>query len=137
DEIANTVNTTSLINVHLNEIALAGVASPLPLRWGPVTASRISRSVLVEWIAEQQTDVSHFDVERSFDSRNWNAVKTGIPAFNLTSKRYFVTDENYHSGQLFYRVKGTDKDGHYYYSPVRAVGAENISSEFILYPNPV
>ena len=38
---------------------------------------------------------------------------------------------------MFYRIKGTDKDGHYYYSPVRAVGAENISGRFTLYPNPV
>lgn len=137
DEGANTVYTASLANVQLKEITLADVASPLPLRWGPVTASRIKRSVLIAWIAYQQTDVSHFAVERSLDARRWDPVKTAIPAFNLASTQYSVTDEDYHSGQLFYRVKGTDKDGRYYYSPVRAIAAESIIGRFTLYPNPV
>lgn len=137
DEVANTVHTASLANVQLNEITLAAVLSPLPLRWGPVTASRIKRSVVVAWVAYEQTDVSYFTVERSLDSRHWHSVKTEIPAFNLASKQYSITDEKYHSGQLFYRVKGTDKDGHFYYSPVRTIGAESIGDGFILYPNPV
>lgn len=137
DEDANIVHTASLVNVSLNEITLADFASPLPLRWGPVTATRVKRSVLVAWTAYEQADLSHFDVERSLDSRHWAPVKTAIPAIDVPSQQYLVTDEDYHSGQLFYRIKGTDRDGRYYYSPVRAVGAENIAGRFILYPNPV
>lgn len=137
DEGANTVYTASLTNVQLKEITLADVASPLPLRWGPITASRVKRSVLITWVTYEQTDVSHFAVERSADARHWDLVKTGIPAAGLASRQYSVTDGNYHAGQLFYRVKGIDLDERYYYSPVRAVGPETTGSRFTLYPNPM
>lgn len=137
DEGANTVYTASLTNVQLKEITLADFASPLPLRWGSITASRVKRSVLITWVTYEQTDVSHFAVERSADARHWDLVKTGIPAASLPSRQYSVTDVNYHAGQLFYRVKGIELDGGYYYSPVRAVGPETTGNRFTLYPNPV
>ncbi len=133
----NYVLTNQVNNVSLEELTLVNPSGSLPLLWGPVAAYRQNRQVKVEWTTLQENNISHFNVERSADTRNWSGVNSDIAAANLlTTQHYAATDNNYNPARLYYRIKETDRDARVSYSPVVSVAAE-ANADIILYPNPV
>jgi len=137
----NTVSNfvlTSLNNVTLNEMTLAAVSAPLPLRWGMVRAYRGNGQLFIEWEALQESNVGYFNIEKSSDGSAWSPIVRNIPARNLAlPQQYRQTDPVYSPGKIFYRIREVDMDAHYSYSPVVAVAAENTRNTFVLFPNPV
>ncbi|MCM5528396.1 T9SS type A sorting domain-containing protein [Parasegetibacter sp. NRK P23] len=138
-----TINTTDnyllasgLSNIPLQEMMLS-IGAPLPLQWGKISALRTAETIRVTWETFQEYNVSHFDVERSIDSRNWVLAATGIKAKNLPlASRYEHADFVNHAARLYYRIRQTDKDGRFTLSPVVAVNGTNQPESITLYPNP-
>lgn len=113
-------------------------ASTLPLKWGTVLAYRQNNLIKVEWTTLQEINVHHFEIERSFDGRDWQTKINPIEATNLlTTHKYMQTDRDYSPQRLFYRIKQVDIDGKYTYSPVAMVSADIGNDKIILYPVPV
>lgn len=138
DVTGNYVEALIADNRTLNEIILSDQFSVLPLHWGAVTAQRSAGKVVVVWYTEHETNVSHFDLERSVDAQNWATIVTNIPAKNSGLKeKYIAIDKDYSPLRLFYRVRQTDDDGKYTYSTVVGVLRENDNSAIQIYPNPV
>lgn len=137
DVTNNYVETVSVSGQALNELTLADQAFALPLRWGLVSAYRESRSVRIGWNTLQEENVSHFSVERSTDAINWSSIADHLPARNtLFPQQYNFTDDTYSPLRLFYRIRQTDIDGHFTFSRVVMVSADN-ESRMLVYPNPV
>jgi len=135
---SNYVLTSSLSNVTLNELTLAAAAAPLPLYWGKVRAYRQNGQVWIAWETLQASNVSHFDVEKSMDGRDWAYIIRGIPARILAlPQQYRVADPVYSPEKVFYRVREVDPDDHSSYSVVLVVSSENSKNAFVLYPNPL
>ncbi|WP_118975680.1 T9SS type A sorting domain-containing protein [Taibaiella koreensis] len=113
--------------------------APLPVTMGSFKAIAEGSAVRLDWITYSEKNNLGFAIERSNDSRHWIEIGfTGTAADGGNSNErldYSAYDNSPVSGLNFYRLKQTDRDGHYTYTEVRQVsfGKENAIN---IYPNP-
>jgi len=133
---SNYVFTSGLSNQSISELTLT-TSVALPLQWGRLSAIRQGESVSVTWTTEQEHNVSHFDVERSFDGLNWTVAIANIPSGGRSSGfGYAQTDRPNHKGRIYYRIRQTDVDRRYTISRVVTVAAEGELPFVTIGPNP-
>lgn len=137
DTSANTVITSLLSNVFLNEVTLGRSSSVLSLQWGGLNAWRQGRTVHLQWNTFQEQNIDHYNVERSANGVTWEIVQTDIPAGNVSySQVYNQTDYDYNPGKIFYRIQCKEFDGSLKYSAVIVVPSEKNASNISVFPNP-
>ncbi len=114
----------------------------LPLTWGYVRASRKDDYAnLVEWQTIQEHDTRYFEIERSEDAKNFSAIGR-VSAAGTSDKplHYNYIDEQLKAGVqvYYYRIRQTDVDGRYNYSPIVSVTARDAVQQFemTVAPNP-
>lgn len=134
---------TATISFALNGVAGSNTAqvrftfSTLPLNWLSFSAFRQGRAVNISWSTAQESNVSHFDVERSFDGSSWHVVIPAVAARNVSGQtNYRQTDKEYYSGRAYYRIRQSDFDGKSTYSSQVMVAADNGSNKILIYPVP-
>jgi len=133
---------TALISFSINGTDASNTtnvvfANTLPLKWGDAKAFRKYKTQQLEWITEQETMVSHFEVERSINGRDWLVILSNMKATNSDLQHtYAHTDKEYIPTVVYYRIKEVDKDGKSYYSEVLKVDADAGFNRIIAYPNP-
>ena len=133
---------TALIGFAINGTTASSTtnvvfANTLPLKWGDAKAFRKYKTQQLEWITEQETMVSHFEVERSINGRDWLVILSNMKATNSDLQQtYAHTDKEYIPTVVYYRIKEVDKDGKSYYSEVLKVDADAGFNRIIAYPNP-
>ncbi len=116
----------------------AGLASHLIL---PVVISNFNAiittgKVNLHWSTQQESNSSHFLVERSNDGSNWNTVVSIKAAGNSSSVvNYSASDVAPVNGVAHYRLKMVDQDGKFAYSATRSVRT-NSTAAMKVYPNP-
>ena len=108
--------TTSNFTVHpLNAV-------PLPLTLSEFTANREDDESYLQWQTAQEQNTRDFTIERSTDGQNYTAIGTVDAAGNSTSVRtYSFIDRTPQPNANYYRLKQSDIDGKFTYSPVRVV----------------
>ena len=109
-------------------------SAPLPVSWISFSARRTDASqVVLDWRVNERA-VSYYQVERSLNARNFEAIGT-LGARGDGIVEYAFTDPTPVLQQLYYRIKETDLDGSYSYSRILSVsGTED--SDFTAFPNP-
>lgn len=93
--------------------------------------------VHLSWKTAQETNASHFEIERSNDAKSWNKVKERAAvgeSRELTS--YTAIDEAPRSGINYYRLKTVDRDNTFAYSRTVSVNVGNAGLAVQVYPNP-
>lgn len=116
---------------------IASSSGPLPIELVEFTAVKNYDRVLTQWTTASEHNNSHFTVERSSDGINYVYVASRAAAGNSSSlKTYSAYDDYPLDGISYYRLKQTDFDGSYEYSPVVSVDREE-TLEMILTPNPI
>ena len=129
--------TTPVSGLLINELALAAEAHPLPLKWGKITATRKKEATLVEWETHSEIATAFFEVERSKNGLNWNAIGQPVQAYNKPgSHQYQFLDSSTSNSKTFYRVKQVDVDDHFSYSVITWVPALHQPATVSIYPNP-
>ncbi len=128
-------------NSSKNDLNLWVRAEPveLPIRLLNFDATfHTSGSVYLDWQTASELQNDYFTVERSLDGNDWEHIQIVDGAGNSsTLLYYFATDETPYSGTSYYRIKQTDFDGHFDYSPVKSVDSRKLTKISIaLYPNP-
>lgn len=131
----------------------------LPVTLLSFEATPSENNVLLSWQTTGEENVSHFEVERSVDGRNWELIGSKAAASLLDNggsgqtRVYRYADfEPYQAGRygsrlqgtglrsvLYYRLKSRDLDGSFDYSKVLSVVLEGAlaGDAWQLYPNPV
>ncbi len=133
---------TALIGFAINGTTASNTtnvvfANTLPLKWGDAKAFRKYKTQQLEWITEQETMVSHFEVERSINGRDWSVILARKNATNSDLQHtYTHIDKEYIPGVVYYRIKEVDNDGKSYYSAVLMLEADAGFNRIIAYPNP-
>jgi len=109
---------------------------PLPVKLNSFTVQKINNSAKITWSTEQETNSSHFIVERSVDGRTWNTIATVAAAGNSSHRiDYAIYDNAPMRGINYYRLKQLDKDAKYDYSDIKkALFNSNYTAEVV--PNP-
>ena len=105
---------------------------PATVKTGVVYASLdavlADKSVIVKWVTASEENNSHFEVERSFDQKNFKTVGLVLDGFAAegTGKTYKFKENAsvmQDSKTVYYRLKQIDNDGRAAYSAVITAGA--------------
>ncbi|MEO7175841.1 MAG: S8 family serine peptidase, partial [Saprospiraceae bacterium] len=111
-------------NGRINVLAAveAALASPLEVVIRYFEASTDQKVVLLKWATETEFNASHFVIQRSTDTKNWEDIGSVAALGNSTSLHHYqFTDNNAIKGISYYRLKQMDLDLLADYSQVRAI----------------
>ncbi len=114
-------------------------ASPLPIELLSFTAVvNETQQVELNWVTASETNNDYFTVEKTSDGINYEVVAVVDGAGTGTQMlHYKAIDQNPYYGVSYYRLKQTDFNGIYSYSPLVAVTIEtNVAFSISIYPNP-
>ncbi len=94
----------------------------------------------LSWTTATEVNHSYFEVERSSDAQNWEAIGQVQSENNASGASYTYTDVGYgtHADKILYRIKFVDLDGSTAFSPIRTLTYQlGNSSDLTLAPNPI
>lgn len=115
---------------------LAAASNPLPVELIRFDVIRQSDKVSLHWTTATEINNDYFTVERSADGLQFSELSVIDGAGNsVTPIDYVIDDLHPLKGINYYRLKQTDFDGNFSYSPVKTV-VFNDHQEWALYPNP-
>lgn len=129
--------------IGYSNVPISPVSIVLPVKLISFAAKAIDNTHAdLRWLTAEERNADYFQLERSTDSRYWQAVGQVKAAGNSTDQRaYTFLDEGLYSpGQpttFYYRLQIVDLDGYTEYSDVRPVYFQDQGlSSTVLYPNP-
>lgn len=119
------------INVYFDDISLTKPVI-VPVTLLSFTGAEQQGNILLEWIAGNEVLYQQFELEESFDGRNFNRIATFPPGNNRY--RYLQQQRNT-MDEYFYRLKMKTADGGVTYSHIICIKKrQDVSVQ--LYPNP-
>ena len=89
--------------------------------------NRQDKWVNLLWETANEINVSHFEIERSFNTSQWEKIGTVHAKRNSSDKQYYQYQDDWSDimnqpySTLYYRLKIMDSDAHYEYSNVKIV----------------
>jgi len=107
---------------------------PLDLLSFDASLNSSNSAVLLDWQTADESDLSHYEVQRSKDAVEFEALDDML-AKNQLSNDYQYTDRAPYKGISYYRLRMIDVDGSFSYSPIRAVERQGVEI-FNVYPVP-
>ncbi|ODS79112.1 MAG: hypothetical protein ABS46_16235, partial [Cytophagaceae bacterium SCN 52-12] len=125
---------------HIDMGAYEGGYDPLPVTMASFEASKEGNTAQLSWETVLEVNASHFELQRSADGRNFDAIGT-VPAKGEGTKtvRYRFSDHRpaFSEALSYYRIKTVDKDGTYELSAIVSVKWGQAESLYgYVYPNP-
>lgn len=136
DNFANVVTRPDINNFSPFLVAILG--TPLPLKFGNLSAARNGQSVNLKWEAFSEDNVAFYEVQKSNTGASFSKAGVVNAMGNNTSLyKYSWIDAAPGNGTVFYRIKAVDNDGKYKYSSIVKVSPENGNSGLNIYPNPM
>jgi hypothetical protein len=127
DDYAYRYNITAF-----SEFGITKKQTSLPITL--LTFTGICKDDIVElyWSTVSEVNNDYFTVEKSLDGENWEYVDMVLGAGNSNELiNYSSEDENYSGILTYYRLKQTDYDGMFVYSPIIAIECENTILEIL------
>jgi hypothetical protein len=117
--------------------ALADVAAPLPVELTSFEVTAQRSFVEISWSTASELNNDFFTVERMFENGETFEPISTVPGAGTTrkAKHYRVEDHTISAGLWYYRIKQTDFDGAFSYSPVRSVKVSG-QGFWQIHPNP-
>ena len=110
----------------------------LPVTMEGFTAELSSdKTVVLNWATAQESNSSHFDIERSVNGSDWTTIGT-VQAEGNSAKtiNYNFTDQDPAAGVNYYRLNMVDRDDRQVYSEVKIVRNAALVKNVSFYPNP-
>lgn len=134
----NTVNTTGPWgNIWLDNIYFyKGTPVAIPVELTSFSAKEAGAVNILKWTTESELNNSHFDIERSADGVNFEAIGQ-VEGYGTTfeKQRYSFTDETPNASS-YYRLKQIDFGGKFEYSNIVNVNRRGVANDIKLFPNP-
>jgi hypothetical protein len=113
------------------------VAIPLPVTLESFTAVNDGDKNRIQWKVRQETGISGYEVERSYDGHSFSPISFQ-PAYNRPDAYIYKLDDNSYTGsKIYYRLRIAGIDGNSRYSQVCRVETRLVkSSRLSIYPQP-
>ncbi|SEJ59576.1 conserved repeat domain-containing protein/Por secretion system C-terminal sorting domain-containing protein [Dyadobacter sp. SG02] len=109
----------------------------LPVTLAGFEAVLEENRVRLSWKTAEETNASHFDVERSTDAKTWNKIaETAAIGDSRELSSYTAIDGTPLSGISYYRLKTVDRDDTFAYSRTVSVNLGKTGAGIRVYPNP-
>jgi hypothetical protein len=109
------------------------ISSPLPVKLLSFQAAREKSAVRLDWFTATEINTHHFDIERSADGLHFE--KIAQVSAKGSNSNYTNWDNQPLQHSNYYRLKMTDIDGRFEYSPVVSVKMPE-ENAIRIYPNP-
>ncbi len=123
--------------------SISNIVNTLGVKYRSLDAYAVNNtSANISWLTENETNNDHFEIERSFDQKNFKTVALIFaPEENTSgSNKYSYNDKtkDLNSHQVvYYRLKQIDIDGQITYSAVKVVRFNSATQTIVqVYPNP-
>lgn len=135
------VTTTGSISSNaissFGPVALAYTGFPIPLKLISFTGWRSTGVSYLHWVSENEQNVSHFTVERSFDGMTFTSIGTVAARNRGIRELYSFNDASSFTGTAYYRLKSIDTDGSYSYSRIISMPETASQGSSFVVLNPV
>jgi hypothetical protein len=132
------ISTTHIANNATKYITIGSASgiTPLPITRLYFNAQKEEAKIKLTWMTVTETNNDYYTIEKSKNAEVWEFVSNIKGAGNSNSKLTYIDyDNNPYQGTSYYRLKQTDYDGRYSYSPMEIINF--IDQTFIwLSPNP-
>ncbi len=113
-------------------------ATVVPLTFIDVAANWNNvNGIEINWVTENEMILSKYEVERSSDGLQFNAIYNQQPLNTGARATYLQKDELPLAGINYYRIKAYNADGSAIYSKIVKVLPKAMISSITVYPNPV
>ena len=118
-------------------VVLKVLPDPLPVTLVSFDVVKKETAAELSWVTSQETNSSHFEVERSTKDLAWEVIGS-VKALTESSalEKYGYLDVHPLSGENLYRLKMIDLDGTFAYSRIRSVVFDKQMISISTYPNP-
>ncbi|AMS27712.1 hypothetical protein AEM51_12490 [Bacteroidetes bacterium UKL13-3] len=120
--IAVTIATAPALTVFRGVTMTPG-SNPLPVKYSSFNANKSNNSSILKWSTASETNNSHFEIQRSVDGKNFEAIgKVKGSGNSNRSVNYSFTDKEAATTKTtYYRLKQVDFDGKSEYSKTVSV----------------
>lgn len=135
----NTENSIleGIMTSHISAIGIGRIFSTLPLTLESFTAQAANCKVTLKWKTAGEHNTDKFIIEQSIGTADFQVV-SNVPATGLPGGSNYSITITQPAGLASYRLKMTDKDGRFTYSPVVQIRNSCESNDYMLvFPNPV
>lgn len=130
-------------DVCIKDASIGSCITPLPVQLTSLNAHCEENEIILNWTTFSETNNDYFSVEYSEDGKIFTERGIVKGAGNSSTLRiYEFTDANppFSEGGVgdvvYYRLKQTDNNGSYEYSPVVSVKLPCSENEIVISPNP-
>jgi hypothetical protein len=96
-------------------------ASTLPVSLLNFTAKKNNKSIDLAWITDDESDMSHYEIQRSSDARNFTSIQSVQSINSISRIGYTGADSKPSNGVSYYRLKMIETDGSASYSKIVSV----------------
>lgn len=95
--------------------------STLPVSLLSFSAKKNDKSVELMWVTEAESNISHYELQRSSDGRSFSIFQTIQSTNSISKMNYSYRDNNPINGVAYYRLKIAEVDGSISYSKIVTV----------------
>jgi len=85
------------------------------------SAKKNNKSIDISWTTDIESDMNHYEIQRSSDGRNFSTIQTIQSRNSVTRTSYAANDSKPLNGISYYRLKMVETDGSSNYSRIAAV----------------
>jgi len=129
-----TITTNTMSN--LGSFGFGYKSTPIPLKLISFTANRNNGMTHLQWITENEDNVSHFELQRSPDGNSFSTF-ISEPARNNSLREYYNQQDGSAIQKIaYYRIRCVDRDGKAFYSKIIAVSDLDLQSLSLTVENP-
>ncbi|MFT7034536.1 MAG: hypothetical protein ACJA2S_003053, partial [Cyclobacteriaceae bacterium] len=122
---------------HFSFFGVGSGDSALPIELVDFDVVKDDDAFDILWTTATEIDNDFFTIERSTNGVDWTVLTTVKGAGDSnTQSDYQISDKNPIYGESYYRLKQTDFDGKFTYSPIVYVNFGDIQTSVTIYPNP-
>lgn len=136
-----TTDTYTLLRTGITSFSPFSVSSdaarPLPVTLTSFQARRTGPTVTCTWATATEQDNAYFVLERSLNSRTFEALDTVQAAGTSSTRRHYsAQDHTPAAATTYYRLRQVDTSGEWSYSSIMVVQGAQASLAAIIAPNP-
>jgi hypothetical protein len=138
----NGYGTTQIFGLNSGDVIQnrdAGIIfSTVPVDLLSFEVERVDNGHKILWETANEINLSHFEVEFSFDNLIDFETIESIPSSNTVASDYFIVNEDIkESGTYYYRLRSIDLNGDFSLSDIRSLQERvELERSIYLYPNP-
>lgn len=120
---------------EITGVSAACVGDALPVKWISFEAKRNGKDALLTWQTSNESNCSHYTIERSSDGSSFLPIGSTLCYNNSGNNMYRYTDIQPGAGKYYYRVRQHDLDGKTSLTPIRSVAFDQ-QQLITVSPNP-